>query len=101
VALLRVPLVGDTRTDQPTGTGAQNGAVAATHGLANGGAGYRTHTGTQKGVYIVCMGQWGHTRQGACQQRKGSHGAQSGCQGLGQRGRKMRNTRSVHGVVWA
>ena len=86
VALLRVPLVGDTRTDQATGTRAQNGAVATTHGLAYGSTGHRTHAGTQKHMYIVCMGQWSHTRQGACQERKGNQGSQSGSMGLGERG---------------
>ena len=81
--LLPIALVGDTGANQTACTCAQDGAVAATHGLADGGAGYRTDTSTQKGVYIVCMGLWGDSRQGACQQRKGSHGAQSGYQGLG------------------
>lgn len=77
-SLLRIALVGDARTDQTARASAENGTVAATHGLANGGAGYRTHTGTQKGVHIVCMSLWGHTCQGARQQRKRCQGAQLG-----------------------
>lgn len=100
VALLRVPLVGDTRTDQTSRTCAQDGAVTASHGLANGSACHCADSGTQEGVHIVCMGRWGYTRQSASQQHKGSQGAQSGCLGFGQRGQKMRNTRSVHGVGW-
>jgi len=66
-SLLRIALVGDARTGQTARARAENGTVAATHGLANGGAGYSAHTGTQKGVHIVCMGLGSYARQGACQ----------------------------------
>lgn len=82
LALLRVALVGDTRTNQAARARAEDGTVAAAHGLANGGAGDCAHTGTQKGVHIVCMGLWGQTCQGARQQRKRCQGAQLGNRGV-------------------